>query len=301
MLLANVAGEIVSRLCEDTTQAKTRYKELRKENARLVSQQTEIKKKIEILENEREGSKREKRNKWTQVDTVGDRDKKEKKEKWSQTEPGLLMKEVEIQTEDVSNVSTIKMDIDEVDTGKEQGQDPAVNKKLDEIIRRITKKKEKNGEKKSEEVSKPWTEVVSRNKKRTTRNLSLIKTGKGPPQKEAEDEERRKRYEAEKEKRATSLKILKRRIPRSAGDLIELQRGTQEEYEKIIKKCQKEISLKEMDIPPIGIKKARAGGILLEIRSEEREDEKAELLASKIKEVVRSVEGAQVRRPLRRG
>jgi len=94
--------------------------------------------------------------------------------------------------------------------------------------------------------------------------------------------------------------MLRKKIPRGAGVLIELQRGTQSEYENIIRRCQREISLKEMGIPPIGIKKARAGGILLEIRCQEQEEEKVELLANKIKEMVRSVEGAQVRRPLRR-
>jgi len=96
------------------------------------------------------------------------------------------------------------------------------------------------------------------------------------------------------------LRMLKKKIPRGAGVLLELQRGTQGEYESIIKRCQREISLKELGIPPIGIKKARNGGILLEINCEENEDEKAETLANKIKEMVKSVEGAQVRRPLRR-
>jgi len=55
-----------------------------------------------------------------------------------------------------------------------------------------------------------------------------------------------------------------------------------------------------MNIPSIVIKKARGGGIILEIRSENKEEDKAELLAGKIKEVISSVDGAKVHCPLRR-
>jgi len=56
--------------------------------------------------------------------------------------------------------------------------------------------------------------------------------------------------------------------------------------------------LEEMNI--IVIKKARGGGIILDVRSENKEEDKAELLAGKIKEVISSVEGAKVSCPLRR-
>jgi len=53
-------------------------------------------------------------------------------------------------------------------------------------------------------------------------------------------------------------------------------------------------------LPPIGFRKAKGGGILLEIQCKEHEEEKAEQLTKCIKEVVGSVEGARVRCPLRR-
>jgi len=82
---------------------------------------------------------------------------------------------------------------------------------------------------------------------------------------------------------------------------LELQGGSLEDYGRIINECQKKIKLEELGIPPpIGIRKARGGGILMEIRMEDKEEEKARLLAKKIEEIVSSVEGATVRCPLRR-
>jgi len=67
----------------------------------------------------------------------------------------------------------------------------------------------------------------------------------------------------------------------------------------VLGRCQKEISLEEMDIPPIGLRKTRRGGMLIEVRCENQdgnlEEEKAEQLAGRIKEVVGSKEGAVVR------
>jgi len=81
---------------------------------------------------------------------------------------------------------------------------------------------------------------------------------------------------------------------------LELQGGSLEDYGKVINECQRKIKLDELGIPPIGIRKVRGGGILMEIRTDDKEEDKVRLLADKIKEVVGSVEGATVRCPLRR-
>jgi len=81
---------------------------------------------------------------------------------------------------------------------------------------------------------------------------------------------------------------------------LEIRGGSSHDYEEIIKKCQEEISLSELGIPLIDIRKARGGGIFLEIRSDKDEEGKAELLAKKIEEQIRGREGATVRCPLRR-
>jgi len=155
----------------------------------------------------------------------------------------------------------METEAEEVEVTAGQRQDPAVSKKLDEILKRIANL-EKKEEKKTNETQVPWTEVLGRQKKGDS---SAIKTGRGTHQ-EAEEENRRKSEVEKKKKRATPLQTLRRRIPRGAGVLIEIQGGTQKEYENIIRRCQREISLKDMGIPPVGIRKARAGGILLEIK-----------------------------------
>jgi len=172
---------------------------------------------------------------------------------------------------------------------------------MEDILSRLSNL-EKKVEKKNET---PWTEILGRRErgKKGGPSTSSKEKERGIPQETEIEEESRKKKKAEEEmkkKRTTALQTLKKRIPRGAGALIELQGGTQQEYEGIIRRCQSEISLEEMGIPPIGIRRARAGGILLEIKCQEKEEERADQLAKRIEKIVGSVEGARVRRPLRR-
>jgi len=64
----------------------------------------------------------------------------------------------------------------------------------------------------------------------------------------------------------------------------------------LLKKCQEEISLEDLDIPPIGVKKARGGGILIEVNCEGAED-KAEKLAGSIRKVIEEREGPRYGAP----
>jgi len=79
---------------------------------------------------------------------------------------------------------------------------------------------------------------------------------------------------------------------------LELPGGSSKEYGEVLEKYEKNISLEELSIPPIGLKKSRKGGMLIEIRCKDQEEEKAEQLAQKIREIVGSREGAVVRCPL---
>jgi len=72
--------------------------------------------------------------------------------------------------------------------------------------------------------------------------------------------ERKKREEEERKNRmAKPLQMMKRRLLRRAGVLLEIQEGTPENYDTVIKECQKRIVLDELGIPLIGIKKVKGG------------------------------------------
>jgi len=144
-----------------------------------------------------------------------------------------------------------------------------------------------------------WSTVGRKETRKKKGSVSHLGEEEGSRQKK--DADSKKIDEEEKRKGGNkSLRALKRKIQQGAGVLLELQRGSLEDYGRIINECQKKIKLEELGIPPIGIRKARRGGILMEIRMNDKEEEKARLLANKIKEVVSSVEGATVRCPLRR-
>jgi len=87
------------------------------------------------------------------------------------------------------------------------------------------------------------------------------------------------------------LRALERRLSRSAGVIIELQEGRPVDYEEVMKRCEKEISLNDIGILPPSFRRTRGGGIL-EVKCDGKE-EKAERLAS-IRDVVKSMDGAKV-------
>jgi len=191
-----------------------------------------------------------------------------------------------------------EMDVEEGE--QEQGGEGVVMKKLDEILRRVRvlEGKEEKAKDLEREDRTPWNKVIGRRDKRdqVRQERRDIEEGKRNADKENKKEDtygRRKRNE-------TTLQAVKRSLPKGAGVLLELQGGTQQEYQEVLKNCQERIKLDELGIPPVGLRKARGGGILLEIRCNGNDEEKARMLAEKMKEVVGTVEGARIRCPLRR-
>jgi len=273
--MAYIAKEGSEKLVARVEKAEGESKKLKEEKRKLIEQQREDLKRIEDLEN--------KIRKVTSMD-----------EKIS----------VSTQTEENNQE---EMDIEE--GGQEQGQEQekgAVMRKLNEILRRVRVLEGKEAEEKTEDVEiedrMPWNKVIGRKKKREQVRQE---------RQERENIEGEKRRNANKEKdkedtlsgerrKETALKAIRRRLPKGAGVLLEIQGGTQQEYQDVLKSCQERIKLEELGIPPIGLKRARGGGILLEVKSNSNDEEKARILAGKIKEVVGTVEGARVRCPLRR-
>jgi len=217
-------------------------------------------------------------------------------------------KDVSIQ---VQKDSQQQMELGEEEEGKE-----GILEKLDEILARVKgiEEKEKKGRTSSVEMegdtTTSWSKVIGRKEKNQNiqegRNKEEEKRDKNKNSQDRRDREEEKRdrdkdkEEGTMDRRKISLQALKRRLPKGAGVLLELRGGTQEEYQKVLRKCQEKISLDELGIPPMGLRKARGGGILLEVRCQNNEEEKEKQLAERVKEVVGSVERARVRCPLRR-
>ncbi|XP_045490510.1 uncharacterized protein LOC123690686 [Pieris rapae] len=86
-------------------------------------------------------------------------------------------------------------------------------------------------------------------------------------------------------------------VPRSAAVLVTLEKEAEENgvtYAEVIKKARKSVALPELGISHINIRRAAAGGRLIEIEGEAYE-EKADLLASKLKAALLTM--ARVSRP----
>jgi len=89
----------------------------------------------------------------------------------------------------------------------------------------------------------------------------IKRKAKEKEKKEELDSSRRRDPTEEKKEEAKKgrepLKMTRRRLPKGAGVLIELPNGSPREYEATLKECQEGISLEELRIPPIAIRKAR--------------------------------------------
>jgi len=182
-----------------------------------------------------------------------------------------------------------------------------LDKKIEEISKRLEKiedsqKTDSTRRKNQEKIQEvKWSRIVGRRPRKegvTSGGVVAISQAQ---------EERRKEMpttvekvaRVESRKASKPFKALEKKLPKGAGVIIELQGGKSEDYVEVIKECEKKISLEELGIPPLGVRKTRGGGMLVEIRSTNEED-KAEELASRIKEVVKSREGAKVWCPLKR-
>jgi len=127
-----------------------------------------------------------------------------------------------------------------------------------------------------------WTKVLGRKKRQEKRE---------EPRQRKEVEKRQVEVTRQRSKsRNRPLKALEKKLPKGTGIIMEIQGGGSKEYEKVVKDCEEAISLEEVGISPINMRRTRGGGILLEIKGD-REEEKAELLASRIKEVIKKNEG----------
>jgi len=295
-ILANVVREVADKLSGRVEETTKLFHDIRDKHNKLHKQYEELRRKMEGIEKESENSRKGMKMKWTQ--TAEEISKIDKKEKWIQVKLEPLKKDIGVQTRPEDGTTTMEVDVNMEDIGV-YNQAPRIEERLDEILRRIDDLEKKKDPREKDETLVPWTKVLGRNKKKTIQDSPPINLEGGTLQKEMEEKEKRGRPEVVKKKDAP-LRTLKKKVLRGAGVLIEVKRGTQKDYEEIINRCQKEISLMELGIPPIGIRKTRNGGILLEIKSEEEEEEKADILANKIKEMVEPMEGVQVRRPTRR-
>jgi len=152
-----------------------------------------------------------------------------------------------------------------------------------------------------EQEKPPWSRVLGNRMKRNRNNdpPQTYTGGTAVQYKTVEDRRMKEKEETEvrKKRKATMLQILRKRLlrcpARAAGRTGRLRRSDKNVSER-------DIPGGNGYLPPIGIRRARRGGVLLEVRAEENEEEKAELLAERIKEVVKMREGAKVRCPLRR-
>jgi len=258
-VVAHVARDVGKKMAIRMEKAESECLELKKEKRRFLEQQKEDKRKIEELKNQI----REK----AKID-------------------GRV--EASTQTEEDNQL----MDLE----NEEEGEG-LVMRKLDEILRRVRvlEEKEKKGKVDNIETEDrtTWIKVIGRKK-------DQIRQERGDVEEERRNMNKKKETTYGRRKRnVTTLQAVKRRLPKGAGVLLELRGGTQQEYQEVLKSCQEKIKLEELGIPPIGLRKARGGGILLEVRCNDNEEEKARQLAERMKEVG-TVEGAKVRCPLRR-
>jgi len=92
-----------------------------------------------------------------------------------------------------------------------------------------------------------WSTILRRKKKK--RDSSQVKLGRETSQDRREEDTRREKEKEEEERKKRKIKTLKRRFSKGAGVLMKLQGGTPMDYEEIVRRCQKEISLEEMGIP----------------------------------------------------
>jgi len=135
-----------------------------------------------------------------------------------------------------------------------------LEKRIEEVLQRVKRLEEGRDMTRGTDVDNqgetlPWSRILGRRmKKKMNRDPSLTNTGKRTVQNKIVENRRKKEgeeTEVKKKRKAMPLQMLKKRLPRGAGVLLELQGGAPEDYEEVIKRCQKEISLEAIGIPPL--------------------------------------------------
>jgi len=323
VIAANVVYEIVKRRDDKLKMKEVRIREMEE----LIKKNKETIKKNEVTIKERETTIKIKEEALKKNEEQTERYKAEYHKLLVQKEEHLKIclslkkdkpqavekKDVEAQTQTVEAPDTLEQrSIEEEKDGN--GNSRVLERKIEEILQRV-KNLEKDNEpsmiekKKSIDVgekSPQWSEVIGRRKKKVSPQETQ-RQDKGRTMEVRRIEEReeggRGRTEEKTEeitrKKTRSIQSWKKKVPKGAGVLLELRGGSPREYEEAMKKCQKEISLEELGIPPLGVRKARGGGVLIEVEGDASE-QKAKQLAGLIKAVIGPREGATVRCPLRR-
>jgi len=220
MLLANVVKEVVDNMSVRLTDGTKSY-------SKLLTQNEELGRKVKELEKESKNSKKEFKTEWTQTEEGVT--KINSKEKWIQVKMEPTKKDIGTQ------ISS--------DEEQEGGQNLRLLKKLEEILKRISKLEKK--EERRESTSPTWTQVLGRREKRTMVRDSSQTGKKPPPRKEVETS-----TGVQQKKKKKSLNELRRKIPKGVGILVDLPEGSSKDYQEVLNKCQKSISLEEMNIPP---------------------------------------------------
>jgi len=176
--------------------------------------------------------------------------------------------------------------------------------KMEELLRKVIKDTGDSQEKDKEELpSKSYWEIPRSNvvlekrdkkKEGKKKGTSIGETGK---KKKEKPKEKPQSQSEEEEKDKSKEESSRKKRKRGAGVILELKGGGPMDYAAALKKCEKEIPLKEIGIPPLEVKKTRGGALLMEIRGTEEDHDKAERLVGQMKKVLIDEPGAKVWHP----
>ncbi|XP_067203393.1 uncharacterized protein [Linepithema humile] len=143
----------------------------------------------------------------------------------------------------------------------------------------------------SREAEAPWTTVVKGGKGKKG------KGPRGPPLPPPPPTKERVTQETKPKKGGPSYAKARKRLPRTAAVAINTAAGS---YADVIRTAKDKIDLKDINIKSLTMRKARNGGVLLEI-SGEQSRMKADALASRMREAVKDLPGeVKISRPSRR-
>jgi len=233
----------------------------------------------------------------------------EKMQKAEKVRGERLRKEAEVQCQ--LGIS-MEVDLRKNTEDQEEGQISnlrvkEMEKRMEEILLKIVKKTSEEHELEEEEGKRPtktyWDaprpkEIIEKHVRRKERDKDKeMGQVTKPGLREDRREDRVERETAEEDTSKKKGRRSKEGRRRCAGVILELPGGRPADYASVVKRCEKEISLKELGIPSLDVKKTRGGALLMEIRDMEKGHEKAERLVGRIKNVIKDKAGAKVWHP----
>jgi len=166
-----------------------------------------------------------------------------------------------------------------------------LEEKVESLVKRVEQLErgipwvEEDASRVEEEEEVPWTKVLGRRRK--------IEREKERREKASTQREQEKERRQRSRSGTRPLRALMKKLPKGSGVMIEIQGGGSKDYQEVIKECERAISLEEMGIPSMEMRTTRGGGILLTIQGD-KEEEKAEKLAGRIRKIIEKKEGARV-------